>query len=473
MSEYDVVVIGAGPVGENVADYVVQAGLTCVIVEREKVGGECSYRACIPSKALLRPGVARQAALDVDGAAQAVTRGLDVAAVLARRDSFTGRGDDSGQVSWLADAGIDLVRGAGRLVGKRTVEVTSAGGTTTLEAGVAVAVCTGSDARIPEIPGLDELEVWTSRDATVTEEIPGSLTIVGGGVVASELATAFAALGSSVTVVARNGLLSGHEPLAGDAVTARLRHSGVTVLTADVQSAAATQDGAELTLSTGETVTADRVLIATGRAPGTRDLGLETVGLTPGDWIDVDDTMLATEASADWLYAVGDVNKRAQLTHQGKYQARAAAAAIVARAAGDVPDSRNWAPAAATADHAAVPSVVFSSPQVASVGITSQAAQDAGVTTRTIDIDLGSTAGGALHADGYEGTFRAVIDLERDVLIGATFVGDDVAEMLHAATIAVVGEVPLHRLWHAVPVFPTMSEAWLRVLEALRQPENS
>ncbi|WP_166981233.1 dihydrolipoyl dehydrogenase family protein [Paramicrobacterium fandaimingii] len=471
MSEYDVVVVGAGAVGENVADYATQAGLSCVIVESDKVGGECSYRACIPSKALLRSGDARRAALAVDGAAQAVTRGLDVARVLARRDAFTGKGDDAGQVSWLEGAGVDLVRGQARLVAERTVEVERPEGTQTLTARVAVAVCTGSEPTVPPIPGIDEIDVWTSREATIAEDIPASLVVVGGGVVAAELATAFASLGSTVTVVARSGLLSGHEPIAGEAVTKRFRADGIDVLVADVDSVSAAGDGAQVRLSTGQTVNADRVLVATGRTPRTSDVGIDTVGLTPGEWVDVDETMLVRGVPGEWLYAVGDLNHRSLLTHQGKYQARAAAAAIAARAAGDVPDTHPWADATATADHDAVPSVVFSSPQVAMVGMTETAAMDAGRPVRTIDIALGSVAGGALHADGYEGTFRAVVDTERNVVIGVTLVGDDVAELLHAATIAVVGEVPLHRLWHAVPAFPTMSEAWLRMLEALRKPE--
>ncbi|QPZ37259.1 dihydrolipoyl dehydrogenase family protein [Paramicrobacterium chengjingii] len=471
MNEYDIVVIGAGAVGENVADYATKAGLSCVIVENDKVGGECSYRACIPSKALLRSGDARRAALAVDGAAQAVTRSLDVARVLARRDAFTGKGDDSGQVSWLENAGIDLVRGTARLIAERTVEVNRPEGTQTLKARVAVAMCTGSEPRVPAIPGIEEIDIWTSREATVAEEIPASLAIVGGGVVATELATAFASLGSTVTVVARSGLLNGHEPLAGEAVTQRFRADGIDVLVADVDSISAADGGAQLQLSTGQTVSVARVLIATGRLPRTSDVGIETVNLAPGEWIDVDETMLVRGVPGEWLYAVGDLNHRSLLTHQGKYQARAAAAAIAARAAGDVPDTQPWSEATATADHGAIPSVVFSSPQVATVGMTEKEAVSAGRSVRTIDIALGSVAGGSLHADGYEGTFRTVVDTERNVVIGVTLVGDDVAELLHAATIAIVGEVPLHRLWHAVPAFPTMSEAWLRMLEALREPE--
>lgn len=226
MAEYDVIVIGAGPVGENVADYATRAGLRCVIIERELVGGECSYRACIPSKALLRAPAALSAAQNVEGAAQAVTGQLDVSATLQRRDGFTGRGDDSGQVSWLDEAGIDLIRGDGRLAGERRVEVTTPEGVSTLEAAAAVAICTGSAAFVPPIPGLDRNRIWTSRDATVTEHVPASLAIIGGGVVAAELATAFTALGSEVTVIARNGLLGGHEDFAGQAVAAQLEKDG-------------------------------------------------------------------------------------------------------------------------------------------------------------------------------------------------------------------------------------------------------
>lgn len=468
MAEYDVIVIGAGPVGENVADYATRAGLRCVIIERELVGGECSYRACIPSKALLRAPAALSAAQNVEGAAQAVTGQLDVSATLQRRDGFTGRGDDSGQVSWLDEAGIDLIRGDGRLAGERRVEVTTPEGVSTLEAAAAVAICTGSAAFVPPIPGLDRNRIWTSRDATVTEHVPASLAIIGGGVVAAELATAFTALGSEVTVIARSGLLGGHEDFAGQAVAAQLEKDGARVLRGEVTGAAHESWQTTLSLSTGEDLTAERVLVATGRTSGTDDLGLDTVGLTPGAWIDVDETMCVSDVPGNWLYAVGDVNHRALLTHQGKYQARAAATAISTRARGGVPDTGLWSDAVATTDSVGAPAVVFSSPVVAAVGRTSQQAARDGIRTHVVDLDLGSIAGAALHADGYAGTVRAVIDLDRRILAGMTIVGDDVEEMLHAATIAVVGEVSLNRLWHAVPVFPTMSEVWLRILEKLR-----
>ncbi|TFC05802.1 dihydrolipoyl dehydrogenase family protein [Cryobacterium mannosilyticum] len=476
-TDYDVIVIGAGAVGENVADRTVQGGLRTVIVESELVGGECSYWACMPSKALLRSGAAVTAARRVGGAAEAVTGELDVAAVLRRRDSFTSNWSDEGQVRWLAKAGIDLVRGHARLTGVREVTVTHPDGSTTvLTAAHAVVVSTGSAALLPDIPGLAHVAPWTSREATSARSIPAGLAVIGGGVVAVEMATAYAALGADVTLIVRRRLLGGMEPFAGDLVTASLRESGVTVLTGvSTTSAARTEDGrVALTLDDGTTVTAAEVLVATGRVPHTGDLGLETVGLTPGDWLTVDDTMLvrgaAPELAGQWLYATGDVNHRALLTHQGKYQARAAGDVIAARAAGRPVDDAPWGTHVATADHAAVPQVTFGDPEVASVGLTQAAAEKAGHRIRVLDYNLGWVAGSSVHADGYTGTARAIVDLDREVLLGVTFVGQDVAELLHAATIAVVGEVPIGRLWHAVPSYPTMSEVWLRLLEEYGRP---
>jgi pyruvate/2-oxoglutarate dehydrogenase complex dihydrolipoamide dehydrogenase (E3) component len=210
-------------------------------------------------------------------------------------------------------------------------------------------------------------------------------------------------------------------------------------------------------------VIAEEVLVAVGRTPRTADLGLETLGLTPGHWLTVDDTMLVK--GFDWLYAVGDVNHRVLLTHQGKYQARAAGDVIAARALGQPVDDAPWGRHVATADIEAVPQVTFTDPEVASVGLTEAAARKAGYDIRVVDYELGWIAGASAHADHYEGHARAIIDAEHEVLIGVTFVGPDVAEMLQAATIAIVGKVPLKRLWHAVPAYPTLNEVWLRFLE--------
>jgi len=440
-----------------------------VIVESELVGGECSYWACMPSKALLRAGSALRAARDVAGAASSITGAVDVAATLRRRDAIVHEWDDSGQVEWLQSAGIDLVRGHARLTGERQVSVAAADDSVrTLRARHAVAVCTGSAARLPEVPGLAEVGAWTSREATAVREVPASLAIVGGGVVACEMATAFASFGTGVTVLARSGLLGGMEPFAGEMVAAALRAAGVHVHTGVELVSAAREGEAVLALSDGGEVRAEEVLIAAGRVPRTDDLGLAEVGLETGAWLDVDDTLRVR--GVDWLYAVGDVNGRALLTHQGKYQARAAGDAIAARATGGGADDGPWGVHVATADHAAVPQVVFTDPEVAAVGLTETQARDAGVRARVLDHDLASVAGASLHADHYAGRARAVIDEDRGVLVGATFVGPDVAELLHAATVAVVGEVPIERLWHAVPAYPTVSEVWLRWLEAYGRP---
>ncbi|MGH3097625.1 MAG: dihydrolipoyl dehydrogenase family protein [Streptosporangiales bacterium] len=469
---YDVVVLGAGPPGENAAQVAVNAGLSAAVVESELIGGECSYYACMPSKALLRPVAALAGAKGVDGSRQAVTGDLDVQAVLARRDAFASHWDDAGQVDWLDGAGVDLVRGHARITAERTVVVESgAGEPVTLRAHHAVVVSTGSEAAVPAIPGLREARPWTSREATTAKFVPPRLAIIGGGVVGCEMADAYTAFGSAVTMLVRDDrLLTGVEPFAGEAVRASLERRGADIrLNANASAVERRDTGDEpivvLTASDGSAIEADEVLVATGRAPRTHGIGLDAVGLEDGAWIEVDDTCLATGVPGGWLYAIGDVNRRALLTHMGKYQARASGAAIVARARGERADASTWSPTAATADHTAVPQVIFTHPEVAAVGRTEQQAREDGLTVRAVDYSIGNVAGGALHADGYDGQVHAVVDEDRRVLVGVTLTGADVGEMLHAATIAVTGEVPIDRLWHAVPAFPTMSELWLRLLE--------
>ncbi|WP_448809437.1 dihydrolipoyl dehydrogenase family protein [Agromyces bauzanensis] len=474
--EVDVVVLGCGPVGENVADRAKAGGLDVVAVEHELVGGECSYWACIPSKTLLRSAAALRAAQRVPGAAEAVTGTLDVEAVLRRRDYWVSDWSDRGAVDWLESVGVGLERGHGRLDGPRRVVVERADGSAvTLVARHAVVVSTGSDPVIPEIDGLADARPWTSRDATSVKRPPARLAIIGGGVVATEMATAYAGFGTEVTVLARHGLLGGFEPFAGEAVAAGLRGLGVTVrLGVEPTRVERKASGeVEVTLDDGSTTTADEVLVATGRKPRTNRIGLETVGLEPGAWIEVDDTLLVHGADGDgeWLYATGDVNHRALLTHQGKYQGRAAGDVIAARAAGGAVDASAWGVHVATADHSAVPQVVFAEPECVAVGLSEAAAHRAGLEIRIGDVAMQSASGAGILADGYEGRARLVVDAERGVVVGATFVGQDVAELLHAATTAIVGEVPVDRLWHAVPAFPTMSEVWLRLLEDLGRPE--
>jgi dihydrolipoamide dehydrogenase len=472
---YDVVVIGAGPVGENVADRTRAAGLSTVIVESELVGGECSYWACMPSKALLRPVVARAEARRLPGLAGAVSGPLDAAAVLARRDEFTSHWKDDGQVGWLGSVDVHLVRGHGRLDGPREVTVTTPdGGTVRLTARHAVAVCTGTTAALPALPGLAGVRPWTSREATSAKEAPGRLVVVGGGVVAVEMATAWQALGSQVTMLVRGGgLLPRMEPFAGELVADGLREAGVDVrfgasVTSVARPGGSTDGEVRIGLGDGGGLAADEILFATGRTPHTGDIGLETVGLTPGDWLAVDDTCRVTGVDGGWLYAMGDVNHRALLTHQGKYQARMAGAAIGARAKGQTVDDAPWGAHVATADTHAVPQVVFTDPEAGSVGLTSAEAQRAGLRVRTVDYDIANTAGASLYADGYRGRARMVVDLDGGYLVGVTFVGPGAGELLHSATVAVAGRVPVDRLWHAVPSYPTISEVWLRLLETYR-----
>ncbi len=473
MNEYDLIVIGAGSTGENVADRATAGGLSVVIIESELVGGECSYWACMPSKALLRSGAALRAAQRVGGAKQAVTGTLDVPAVLARRDKASSHWNDQKQVDWLDSAGVDLVRGSGRLTGEREVTVTQRDGSeTVLTARHAVAVCTGTAAVIPDIPGLRASKPWTNREAVSAKKVPGSLAIMGGGVVGVEMATAYAGFGTEVTVFSRSTLLGANEPFAGEMVGHGLEELGARVLLG-VEATKVHRDGKKVTvdLNDGTTISADKLLVATGRSPRTNGLGLEAFGLSGGDWADgdwiaVDDTMRVP--GVDWLYAVGDVNHRALLTHQGKYQARIAGDVIAARAKGKRVRQEPWAPFTATADHGAVPQVTFSEPEVASVGHTEASATKEGLDIRVIDRDLGHVAGASLHAGGYAGQVRMIVDEKRKVVVGMTFVGQDVGEMLHSATVAIVGEIPIDRLWHAVPSYPTMSEVWLRLLEKYR-----
>jgi pyruvate/2-oxoglutarate dehydrogenase complex dihydrolipoamide dehydrogenase (E3) component len=449
---YDVIVLGAGPTGENVAARLVRGGLAAAIVESELVGGECSYWACMPSKALLRPaGVADEAA-HVAGVTG--TR-LEPDAVLARRDGFAHHWHDDDQVNWVRNAGIDLFRGPARITGDRRVKV----GDSEMRANHAVVVCTGSRPVVP--PALAAARPWTSREATSARAVPRRLAIVGGGVVGCEMAAAWQALGSQVTMLSRGRLLDRVAEFAGNLVADGLRAAGADVR-AGVTATEATRepDGTvTLALSDGTRLTADEVLAATGRAPRTDDIGLETTGLAPGSWLEVDDTMRVRGADGGWLYAAGDVTHLALLTHMGKYQGRICGDAIAARAAGLEPAVTD------RADHSCVPQVIFTVPEVAAVGLSATQATRAGYRVRAVEYDIGDVAGARLYADGYAGRARIVVDDDRRVMLGATLAGPGAGEMIHAATVAIAGEVPLERLWHAVPSYPTISEVWLRLLE--------
>lgn len=464
-SSVDVIVIGAGPAGENAAARVVGHGLSALMVEAELVGGECSYWACMPSKALLRSGTALHAARSVDGAKQAATGTLDVGAVLARRDKFAANWDDAGQMEWSEAAGIRVVRGRARLTGERSVAVDAAGGTDTWTARQAVVIASGSVPVVPPVDGLDRTPYWGTREATSARDIPARLAVIGGGVAGTELAQAFGRLGAAVTIVARSTLLSHFPKEASALVTSALEAENVNVRThTSPERVSRDGDVFRIDLSGGETIVSDELLVAAGRRPAIADLGLATVGIDPADDWSVRDDGTVAGVDGDWLYAVSDAAGKAPLTHQGKYEARIVADVIAARADGGRPASGDWSPFATTASERAVPQVVFTDPEVASVGLTPGEAEARGHRVRVVTHDMG-VAGAALHADRYRGWARIVVDEDSHVIVGAAFAGPDVSELLHAATIAVVGEVPLERLWHAVPAYPTIGEVWLRLLE--------
>lgn len=461
---YDVVVVGGGPVGENAAQYAVEGtSMTAAIVEGELLGGECSYWACMPSKALLRPVAVADVTADLPGVS---TAHVAPKALLERRDTWVSHYDDAGQVSWAEGAGLDVVRGHGRLDGERTVRVTGHdGGEVVLHARQAVVVATGSTAHVPAT--YADVRAWDSRDATGVVEVPERLAIVGGGVVACEAALWMSALGSSVTLLVRGSrLLARTEPFAGEAVLAGLRERGVDVrLGTEVESVRRDSPadtgtgrvhGGPLTLttsgegSTGE-LEVDELLLALGRTPRLHDVGLASVGLTPDD--------VTSGRLPDWLHVAGDASGGPPLTHWGKHQARLVGARIAARAAGEVA----WEPDR----EAPVPQVVFSDPEVGAVGMTEAEARERGHDVVLARVATSSAAGVSLLRDHVAGESCLVVDRDTRLLLGATFVGPEAGELVHAATVAITGGVPVHVLRHAVASYPTAAELWLRLLEEL------
>jgi pyruvate/2-oxoglutarate dehydrogenase complex dihydrolipoamide dehydrogenase (E3) component len=446
MDHFDAIVLGMGPGGEVAASRLMAAGKKVAVVERELIGGECAYWACIPSKTLLRPAEARGAA---DRAAGVHGAALDWPSARDYRDYMIRHLDDSKQVSGYQKHGATVVKGNGRITGPGTVEVDGRKLSTDN-----IIIATGSDAFIPPVEGLETVDAWTNREATTLTEIPGRVVMIGGSAVGTELGQFLARFGSEVTILERSGnLLSREDPRVGELIAEQLKKDGIDVLTG-VSATETARRGGEVTvhLDDGTDVACDVVVVGTGRKPRTSDLGLEAIGVSTGD----NDEIVIDENGrvTDGVWALGDVTAIMPFTHVAKYQARVITDTILGK------------PRAATYD--GIPRVVFTDPEVAAVGLTAAQAQQQGLEVRSVELDLANTiARPWTYEQDPQGHLGLLVDAQQKILVGAWAVAPQAGEWIHQASLAIRTRTPAETMLDQVAQFPTYSESFLTALEKL------
>ena len=463
-TDFDVVVVGGGVGGIAAVRKLASAGLAVALVEDRLVGGECHYWGCNPSKTLLRPIEVLNLAKSVPGVREVISgEELDLAAVFAKRDAIIEHLSDQDRTASLRQAGVAVFHGFGRLSGERTVRVAYALGDTTeavLTARHAVVVATGTRPCLPEIPGLAQARPWTNRDLTTMTQVPPRALVVGGGPIAVEFATILAGLGSAVTLLVRgNTVLRNFEPEARELVEQSLRSRGVKIhFETELSAVARVAPGGPVTATfNDQIIEVDEIVVAAGRCTNTHDIGLETVGLSTGEFISVNDHLQAVGVTGDWFYALGDTTGRARLSHISTYHGHLVADIIAARAAGRKLRGNELA----ARDAGNLAQVIHTDPQLVKAGRTESQARAEGFVVRTRTARYPDAVPHlALRRDGFEGWAKLVIDADTNTLLGATFVGPEFSELAQAATLAIVAKVPVSLLRHAVAPHPTVNQVW-------------